>query len=252
MKTTQNDEFMKILIPSRNHAECLAIAPGFRYGTLLHLRNSSASKRGFKSIWPPLVVAFAVTGCLSRPALVHQTFGLHATTTAQNTNGTGQGVLSVRSVQISPMFEGRAFVYRVGPDLYEVDPYAGFIVPPGRALAIPMRTCLRSSGVFADVIDPGSGLEANSFLEVHAQELYGDFRKAGSPAAVLSLRFLLFDSGTGQEQKLVMRKDYTRRVQLKEQTAAALAAGWNQALTEIMTEATSDISSARMKTATTR
>jgi ABC-type uncharacterized transport system auxiliary subunit len=116
------------------------------------------------------------------------------------------------------------------------------MVPPSRALAIPIRSCLRASGAFQDVLEPGSQLGADVYLEVHAQELYGDFRKSVSPAAVLSLRLLLFESRTGQEQQLVLQKDYARRVSLKEPSAAALAAGWNQALGEIMTEASSDFS----------
>ncbi|PWU13612.1 MAG: hypothetical protein C5B50_18975 [Verrucomicrobia bacterium] len=189
-----------------------------------------------------LVLAFVSTGCLSRPALVHRTYALHAAETAQGTNSNPRGVLAVGSVRVSPLFEGRAFMYRVGPDLYEADPYAEFVVPPGPALAIPVRAYLRGSGNFEAVVEPGSRLRADNVLEVHASELYGDFRKPAPPAAVLSLRFAMFRS---EKDSLVFQKDYSRRVPLKESTAEAVVAGWNQALAEIMTQAASDLAAAR-------
>ena len=186
-------------------------------------------------------LAALLTGCLSRPALVHETFALHPSIGLQNTNSSPHGVLVLRTVQVCPLFEGRCFVYRVGADLYEADRYAEFLVPPNRALAIALRACLRTSGLFADVLEPGSQLAADTVLEVHAFELYGDFRKPAPPAAVLAVRLLLFNSEKGPEQKLLLRKDYARRVILNEATASALVTGWNQALTEIMSEASLDI-----------
>ncbi len=197
-----------------------------------------------------LASVLGLVGCLSRPALQHQSFGLQPATLLSNTNSHPLGVLAIRTVQVNPLFERRSFVYRLGPELYESDPYAEFMVIPSRALATAIRACLRSSGCFENVVEPGSQLEPNAFLEVHARELYGDFQKSGAPEAVLSLSLLLFESGTGQEQKLVSQKDYARRVRLKEATAVALAAGWNQALAELMTEACSDFANARAKTTT--
>jgi ABC-type uncharacterized transport system auxiliary subunit len=195
-----------------------------------------------------LLITLAFTGCLSRPALVHQTYALHTAPPEKRAESSTQSILSVRTVQVSPLFERRSFAYRTGPDRYEFDPYAEFMVLPSRALAIPVRSYLRGSGVFQDVAEPGSELMANSVLEIHAHELYGDFRTPGQPAAVLTIRMLLFDSETGQ-QKLLLQKNYSQRVPLKEPSAAALAAGWNQALTKIMSEAVNDFATAHLKTA---
>ena len=195
-----------------------------------------------------LAVVGTFTGCLSRPAIDHQTFALSAESTTQNTNATGRGVLMLRSVQVSPLFEHRSFVYRVGPDMYESDPYSEFIIPPGRALSIPVRACLQNSGVFEDVVESTSEIQPDSTLEVHARELYGDFRKPAEPAAVLALTLWLFETPAGENHKLIYHKDYARRVALKDRTPVALAAGWNQALSEIMTQACADIASARGKT----
>jgi len=185
-----------------------------------------------------------LTGCLSRPALVHQSFALQAPSLSKPADAASQGVLALRTVQVSPLFDDRAFVYRLGPDLYQADPYAGFRADPGRALGIAIRSALRSSGVFQDVTDPGSEVPADLALEVYANELYGDFRGAGQLAAVLSLRFVLFNEG-GTGQKVLLQREYSQRVPLKEQTAAALVAGWNQALNQILSAAARDLAAAR-------
>jgi ABC-type uncharacterized transport system auxiliary subunit len=189
-----------------------------------------------------------MSGCLSRPALVRQTFALHPEPLAKTLGQKSQGVLAIRTVEVSPLFEGRSFVYRVGPDRFETDPYAEFMVPPDRALEIAVRTCLRTSGLFQDVTESRSQLQADTSLEVHAHDLYGDFRNSSAPAAVLSMRLLFFEGPTGQPQKLFLQRDYSQRVPLQEPTAAALAAGWNQALTQLTAQAESDLISARAKT----
>jgi ABC-type uncharacterized transport system auxiliary subunit len=195
-----------------------------------------------------LASAFLMSGCLSRPALVRQTFALHPEPPSKSLGPNGQGVLAIRTVDVSPLFEGRSFVYRVGPDRFETDPYAEFMVPPNLALEIALRTCLRTSGLFHEVTESRSQLQADTALEVHAQDLYGDFRNSAAPAAVLSMRLLFFEGPTRQPEKLLLQRDYSQRVSLPEPTAAALVAGWNQALSQVITQAGSDLASARAKT----
>jgi cholesterol transport system auxiliary component len=188
----------------------------------------------------PFVLGTMLTGCLSRPALIQQTYALQSPHSANPAVPKSNAVLAVRVVEVSPLFEGRDFVYRTGPDQYEVDPYAAFLVSPNHTLAIALRGGLRNSGAFKDVVEPESQLAANIDLEVHVTELYGDFRKPGPPAAVLSLRALFFETGGKTAHEPFLEKEYTHRVSLPKQTAAALAAGWNQALSTIVGEVASD------------
>jgi len=176
------------------------------------------------------------TGCLSRPALVHHTYALSGPAHSEAAAKTGDSVLMLRSCTVSPLFEDRAFVYRTGPGAYEHDPYAGFLAEPGTAVAIPVRDYLRHSGAFREVVEPGTMLAADRWLEVYVSELYGDFRAGEQPAAVLTMRFLLFDSEKGSLSDVRLERSYTRRILLTENTAASVVAGWNQALAEIMTE----------------
>jgi cholesterol transport system auxiliary component len=193
----------------------------------------------------PFALGCVLTGCLSRPALVRQTFALQAASPANSAAPTGQAVLEVRALEVSPRFEGRDFVYRMGADLYQADPYAGFLVSPRRELAIALRSSFRGSGAFKDVVEPASRLGADTALEVQITELYGDFRKPDQLAAVLSMRMLFFDAGNAQAHQPFLEKEYTCRVPLPQKTAAALVAGWNQALGKTVAEVVADFTAAR-------
>lgn len=192
---------------------------------------------------PLFFALLLLTGCLSRPALVRQNYALSSPQPVNSAAPKTQSVLAIRTVEISPIYDYRSFVYRTGANAYELDPYAGFLTTPSRTLAVPVRDYLRNSGVFKAVADPGSQLGADTYLEVHAAEMYGDFRSTNQPTAVLSMRLLFFDSGKPGQPYL--QKDYSRRIPIHRKSAAALVAGWNQALSEIMTDVTSDLNAAK-------
>ncbi len=188
-----------------------------------------------------LPLLLCCVGCLSRPALIHQTFAFQSPPITNAPVVQNGHVVTLRAVEVSPLFEGRSLAYRTGPESYELDPYASFLVTPANALAIPLRAYLRNSGAFQNVLDQGSPLVADTVLQTHVTELYGDFRQPNQPAAVLSLRLLLLRARTTQPPELLLEKAYSRRVTLREKTAAAVVAGWDQALSEIMAAAAPDL-----------
>jgi len=198
----------------------------------------------FRQIVPLLAIAWGLTGCLSKPALVKRTYALQATAVTHPAES-AQGTVSIRPCEVSPLFSSRSFVYRTGPDAYETDPYAGFLVSPDTALSIPIRGYLRGSGLFSDVVDPGSAVRADYMLEVHVSELYGDLRETGQAASVLSMRLILLNGGTNTPPKVVFAKNYSRRTPIDQNSAAAVVAGWNRSLGDIMAEAVTDLSAAR-------
>lgn len=216
------------------------------------LRNETESL-GLTAWVARLLLTFALgsvlSGCLSHPALVKQTFALQCAPLTNSSPPKSQAVLAIRTLEVSPLFESRAFFYRTEADRYQLDPYGGFLVAPSQALAAPLRSYLRNCGAFKDVVEPGSQLAADTFLEVHISELYGDFRQSGQLAAVLSMRMLFFDAGSEKMHQPFLEKNYLRRVPLQQKTAAALVAGWNQALAQTMAEVASDLASARTERA---
>lgn len=183
-------------------------------------------------------------GCLSRPALVRQDFVLQTPPVARNAPHPVGGVLALTSCDISPPFAGQALVYRIGSNAFETDPYAGFLVTPDKTLALAIRTWLGRSGLFASVVEPGSSVPVDQSLEVYVDELYGDLQKPARPQAVLSLSFVLVNSGKGAGAPVLFQKEYSRRLPVAQNTAAAIVAGWNQALGEIMNQFASDLTAA--------
>jgi hypothetical protein len=135
---------------------------------------------------------------------------------------------------VAAPFEGRAFVYRTGEFAYKRDPYAAFMVSPGDGLGPAISGWWRAAGGFREVVDGGSALKANTLVEIQVRELYGDFRPPETPAAVLNLRFVFFDAPNGVPGKVLLEREYLRRVALKTRTAGAVIEGWNEALAQIL------------------
>jgi ABC-type uncharacterized transport system auxiliary subunit len=181
-----------------------------------------------------------LAGCLSKPALVGKSFAFQTPPMAKPVAGNGAGILVVPPVEVSPLFSKQALVYRIGPNEYETDPYAGFLVLPDQSLTIPIRGYLATSGLFATVVWPDSLIKPDKVLQVYVTELYGDFRNTRQPAAVLAMRVVFANFGGD----VILQKEYSRHLTIQKNTAAAVVAGWNQALGEIMGELASDLNSA--------
>ena len=196
-----------------------------------------------------LALGLVAAGCLSRPALVRQDFVLQTPPVARPAASPVGGVLTLTSCEVSPPFAGQPLVYRIGPNAFETDPYAGFLVTPDKTLAISIRTWLARSGLFSNVVAPGSSQPADQSLEVYVNELYGDVQAPGQPQAVLSLSLVLFDAKKENGTQVLFQKEYSRHLPVAQNSAAAIVAGWNQALGEIMSEAASDLTSAHKQVA---
>jgi len=79
-------------------------------------------------------------------------------------------------------------------------------------------------------------------------QLFGDFRQTKHPAAILTIRFVFFDAPNGVPGKVILQQEYSRSIPLSAPTAAALMEGWNQALTVILAEVSSDFRRSETRT----
>jgi hypothetical protein len=156
------------------------------------------------------------------------------------TNAATARVLGIRSLQIATPFEGRSLVYRTGDNAFERDPYAEFLDAPAESLLVTIRERLRDNASFSAVTEPGSSLKANTLAEIRVTRLYGDFRQPQGPAAVLTIRFLFFDAPNAIPGRVLLEREYARSITLKSATPGALMEGWNQALTQVLTQVISD------------
>jgi ABC-type uncharacterized transport system auxiliary subunit len=111
---------------------------------------------------------------------------------------------------------------------------------PAEGLISPICSWWRETGAFRDVVDAGSALKPDTLVELHVGHLYGDFRQLENPAAVLAIRFVFFDATNGVPGKVLLQREYARKMPLKTRTSAALMEGWNQALAQILEAAALD------------
>jgi hypothetical protein len=154
-------------------------------------------------------------------------------------------IVVLNRVAISPLFQSRSFTYRTAENTYEQDPYAGFLTPPERALAEPIRAWMRTSGVFGRVVEPGSGLAPNLVAEVSVNELYGDFRQASQPAGTMEIHFVCYEVKDGVPGRIVLDKVCAHQTKMARKTPEALMAAWDADLREIMKEINTEFASAK-------
>lgn len=190
-----------------------------------------------------LLATAMLTGCTSGPAWKRQAFAFSLPADPPATSEPIDTV-ALNRVSISPLFNSHSFTYRTAENAYEQDPYAGFLIPPERALAETLRAWMRASGAFGRVLEPGSSLTPTLVTEVSVHELYGDFRQASQPVAAMEIRFIFCEFKDGNPGRLVMDKVSARQTPLSRRTPAALMTAWDADLREIMEEIQSEYAKA--------
>lgn len=148
------------------------------------------------------------------------------------------GAVRVSKFRVASPFAGKGFVYRTAPLQYQEDFYNRFVAPSGELIAGQSVRWLTASGLFAAVYGGPSPVEPQLLLEGEVLALYGDFRER-PPRAVLEIVFTA-TRADGAPQ-VVLHHGYRREVPLQEGGSAALAAGWSEALAEVLRGLESDL-----------
>jgi len=187
-----------------------------------------------RSLAAILFTAIVLGGCATGPDWKRQLYSFSTPADPPN-SGTQSNIVALSRVAISPLFQSHSFTYRTAENSYEQDPYAGFLVPPERALAESIRAFMRA-GAFGRVVEPGSGLRPNVVAEVFITELYGDFRKPSQPEGKMELHFMCYEVKDGMPARVVLDKVCSRATPLNGKTPAALMVAWDADLREIMEE----------------
>ena len=155
-------------------------------------------------------------------------------------DSTSNDTLQVSNVRVSPRYADRSFIYRTSAASYESDFYNQFLVSPASLITEEIRKGLIASQLFKYVISPSSQLQPSYVLEGTVNALYGDFRDADSPRAVLEMEFFL-TSDIPTKPGILMQRRYAKSISLSARSPEALVQGWNQALEEILTELVADL-----------
>jgi uncharacterized lipoprotein YmbA len=198
----------------------------------------------------PLGVLFATaltSGCsLKKQYPAKHSFLIETRRPGDRRVSTAAAVLQVRSLQVASPFDSKGFVYRNTGLGYQPDFYNEFLVTPRALLTQQVRQWLGVSGLFRFVLDPSSKAEQTHSLEGNVAALYGDFRDAASPKAVLEAEFFLINEQTASPQ-IAFHQSYRQEVTLENRAPETLARGWSQAAEKILAELEADLAKALQK-----
>jgi cholesterol transport system auxiliary component len=172
-------------------------------------------------------------------------FALEVGAAGNPENPGGNEILEVSNLRVSPRYSDKNFVYRLSDVGYETDFYNQFLVLPAALITEEVRKSLADSQLFKHVISSASQLQPSYVLEGTVNALYGDFRKANAPVAVLETEFFL-NSTIPTKPGIIMQKRYTKSVPLSGRSPEALVKGWNEALEAILTSLVADLKTLKL------
>jgi cholesterol transport system auxiliary component len=204
-------------------------------------------KHGLAQLGHGILFFLVCSACvnLERDAPERHYFVIELPRSADQGAPSGDDVLMVSNLRISPRYADRSFVYRTSDAGYESDYYNQFLASPDVMISEELRKGLAASSQFKFVVGPANPLPPNYALEGSINSLYGDFRNAAQPAAVLEMDFFLYRENSNS-QGVVLQKRYVKSVSLNAKSPEALVKGWDQALREIIAALAADLKVANL------
>jgi cholesterol transport system auxiliary component len=189
------------------------------------------------------IIMMCPTGCLDlkKSYPEKRSFVLDVGAPPQETPANGAIVLKINKLRVSPIFAGRAMVYRVADLQYETDFYDEWFVAPGTLVTQQVHQWLSRSAGFEMVVVGTNHVEPTHLLEGTVTEFYGDFRAA--PRAVLGLELHLLDA---LHERQFFRRTYHQDVPLSDQSSDALARGLTEALRAVLVDVAKDIAAVEL------
>jgi cholesterol transport system auxiliary component len=149
-------------------------------------------------------------------------------------------ILKVRPFSVSPGFDTREFVYKIGDQRFETDYYNLLFMQPGPAVTQTARKWLDASGLFGHVIDSTSQAEETHALEGNLVALYGDYTDPKAPKAVLEMQFFLLKQTKG-DYTVAFQKSYRKETPLDSDAPQNLADGMQKSLGAILAALEGDL-----------
>jgi cholesterol transport system auxiliary component len=184
-------------------------------------------------------------GC-SRPSPVKQTYLLQAPAATQAAVTPRPSTLKVGTIAVAAPFRGKSMVYREGDLKYESDFYNEFFVAPSAMLTEGASAWLAAAGVFRDVLPASANADGDFVLEGFVSELYGDYRDAANPTAVLTGKFFLIDNSVFSAIP-VWQAELRQRVALTSRSPDALATGFNGAWAAMLGDLSRELAAAKLR-----
>jgi len=100
------------------------------------------------SLMAVLALFLLLAGCMGRRYVEKRTFLLDVSRDGTVSTAERNVVLRVRTLRVSPRYEGKGFVYRMANFNYESDFYNEFFTSPDSMITEEVRQWLAESGLF--------------------------------------------------------------------------------------------------------
>ncbi len=193
------------------------------------------------------LVFLCLAGCLSRPPLTRQSFGMEVPQIEKLVPRPVAGNLAIKAAEVAALYDSRALVYRLPNLAYERDPYADWLVLPSRMVEGAVAGGIRQSGLFSEVLERGSGLAPDLWLETHVDRLCGDFSQPGEAQALVEIQFRLVCTRREGPPAILLSKIYSCRVPLTRRTASEVVSGCDRGVQTATRELIGDLQSLAAK-----
>ncbi len=192
-----------------------------------------------------LALGLLTAGCgLKKPPADKRQFVLDVSRTPAGRGLTpSDGILlNVRTVRVSPLYEGTGLVYRKKDGTFEQDFYNEFFSTPAYLLTEELRQWLTGAPFVRQILDGDSLDLATHVLATRVNALYGDFT-ASPPKAILEVEFGLQKRGGAPE--ILFHNVYAKAIAAESASPEALVRAWTQGLGEILGELERDLANSR-------
>jgi len=140
--------------------------------------------------------------------------------------------LRMGTVSVTPPFDGKSLVYRLGDNRYEKDFYNVYATLPNEMVSNATRQWMNQANMFAMTVGQNTSFFPFYTLQASVEEFYGDYRVR--PEAVVTVEFFLTVTTAGNEKPVIGNNRYTKRVALTNNTPEALVQGQQEALAQIL------------------
>jgi len=183
-------------------------------------------------------------GSLRKPYPEKSLHAIHVGDPQSPSSASAASPLSVRvdRVVMAKPYDATTFIYQVGASAFESDYYNGFIAPPGRLLTSEINAFITKSGLFKTVLLPESTADYQLSLETNVTSMYGDFRDAQKPVAVVTARFFVINQ-TKNQFAVIFDKVYSQSTPIEQQGPNALVKAYETCWTNVLTQLAGDLRS---------
>lgn len=185
-----------------------------------------------------IISSFTCSGYLKREYPQKKFFVLEPDYSKINSVSSTLPKLVINKLRISPLFEGKNFVYRQGEFNYESDYYNEFFVFPSSNLIESIRKWLDQS------TDPENKSESYN-LSVYIESMYIDLR---DPNTIQTVWEIVFTIESGNNNELLLKKKYSKFSIVKPNSPEGIIISWNTGLTEILSQLRSELNDIKTST----